>query len=43
MADINNIFRKVVYQGEDLRETVGEYKNIVDKELALKREEYGLK
>lgn len=40
---INNIFRKVVYQGEDLRETVGEYKNIVDKELALKREEYGLK
>lgn len=40
---INNIFRKVVYQGDDLRETVGEYKNIVDKELTLKREEYGLK
>ncbi len=40
---INNIFRKVVFQGEDLRETAGEYKNIVDKELTLKREEYGLK
>jgi len=39
---INNIFRKIVYNGEDLRETVSEYKTIVDKELTLKREEYGL-
>lgn len=39
---INNAFRKIVYNDADLRETLGEYKVIIDKELTLKREEYGL-
>lgn len=39
---INNAFRKIVYDDDDLRETLGEYKVIIDKELTLKREEYGL-
>lgn len=39
---INNAFRKIVYDDADLRETLGEYKVIIDKELTLKREEYGL-
>lgn len=39
---INNAFRKIVYDDNDLRETLGEYKVIIDKELTLKREEYGL-
>lgn len=39
---INNAFRKIVYNDADLRETLGEYKVIIDKELTLKREEYDL-
>lgn len=39
---VNNAFRKIVYQDADVRETLGEYTRIIDKELALKRQEYGL-
>lgn len=39
---VNNAFRKIVYQGADVRETLGEYTRIIDKELTLKRQEYGL-
>lgn len=39
---INNAFRKIVYNDEDIRETLNEYTTIIDKEIDLKREEYGL-
>lgn len=39
---VNNAFRKIVYQDADVRETLGEYTRIIDKELTLKRQEYGL-
>lgn len=39
---INNAFRKIVYQDADVRETLTEYTRAIDKELALKRQEYGL-
>lgn len=39
---INNAFRKIVYQDADIRETLNDYTKIIDKELTLKREEYGL-
>lgn len=39
---INNAFRKIVYQDADIRETLNEYTKTINKEIALKREEYGL-
>ncbi len=39
---INNAFRRIVYQDADIRETLSEYARIIDKELTLKRQEYGL-
>lgn len=39
---INNIFRKIVYQNADVRETVSEYTSIINKEITKKRKEFGL-
>lgn len=39
---ISNAFRRIVYQDADIRETLAEYTKIIDKELTLKRQEYGL-
>lgn len=39
---INNIFRKIVNEKTDVRETVLEYSNDINKELTKKRKEFGL-
>ncbi len=39
---INNIFRKIVNQGADVRECVNEYKDVINSELTKKRREFGL-
>ena len=39
---VNNAFRKIVHKDSDIRETLNDYTKIIDKELTLKREEYGL-
>ena len=39
---INNIFRKIVNQGVDVRECVNEYTNTINNELTKKRKEFGL-
>ncbi len=39
---IDNIFRKIVYQGADVRETINEYTDIINKEITKKRKEFGL-
>lgn len=39
---INNIFRKVINQDANVRETVNEYTDIINDELTKKRKEFGL-
>lgn len=39
---INNIFRKVINESADVRETVNEYTRIINDELTKKRKEFGL-
>lgn len=39
---INNAFRKVIYQGEDIRETLLDYVRVINDEIAKKRKEFGL-
>jgi len=39
---INNIFRKVINESADVRETVNEYTDIINAELTKKRKEFGL-
>ena len=39
---VDNAFRKIVYQNEDRRETLMEYARIIDKELSVKRAEFGV-
>ena len=39
---VNNAFRKIVHKDSDIRETLNDYTKTIDKELTLKREEYGL-
>ncbi len=39
---INNIFRKIIYQGADVRQTINEYTDIINKEITKKRKEFGL-
>ncbi|HPU58960.1 MAG TPA: ABC transporter substrate-binding protein, partial [Candidatus Avimonas sp.] len=39
---LNNAFRKVVYNSADVRETLNEYTEIINKELSNKRREFGL-
>lgn len=39
---LNNAFRKVVYNSTDVRETLNEYTEIINKELSNKRREFGL-
>mgnify|MGYP000892629292 FL=1 len=39
---LNNAFRKVVYSNADVRETLNEYTEIINKELSNKRREFGL-
>lgn len=39
---INNIFRKIVNQKADVRETVTEYSKIINEEITKKRREFGL-
>ena len=39
---INNIFRKIINEDADVRETVNEYTEIINAELTKKRKEFGL-
>ena len=39
---INNAFRKVVYSEKDAKDTLYDYANIIDAEIAKKRSEFGL-
>ncbi len=39
---INNAFRKVVYKEKDAKDTLYDYANIIDAEIAKKRTEFGL-
>lgn len=39
---INNIFRKIINEDADVRETVNEYTEIINDELTKKRKEFGL-
>lgn len=39
---INNIFRKIINEDADVRETVNEYTEIINSELTKKRKEFGL-
>lgn len=39
---LDNIFRKIVNEGQDVRETVRKYTQIIDDELTRKRTEFGL-
>lgn len=39
---INNIFRKIINQDANVRETVGEYTKIINEEITKKRKEFGL-
>ncbi|HEY8363024.1 MAG TPA: extracellular solute-binding protein [Tissierellaceae bacterium] len=39
---VDNAFRKVVYQGEDIRETLLDYVRVINDEIAKKRKEFGL-
>jgi len=39
---VNNIFRKVINESADVRETVNEYTELINAELTKKRKEFGL-
>ena len=39
---INNIFRKIINEDADVRETVNEYTQTINAELTKKRREFGL-